>query len=304
VGARYDEELRARGIVKIRNRNTLGFGEQTELLGVASDGETGFGARILSDRLVSTFLGYEVALRSLTDKPRFFVDGEEVNRAHFRRNDLRLALQRGIKRSWAFEGAMRLGTVRTEEQAGLDFPVGTDDVRTLELGGVVDALDDRHYPTRQLRIAAKGDWSLEALGATHEYWKAEFTARAAIPAGERVALQLDGFAGLSGQALPVYELYQLGGPVLLPGYHIHELWGAQALAGAVSVRYRVIKNLRAMARVGLGNVWDEREDISFDSLPFGFGLGLYYPTRIGPVAVNAGLRRGGDVLFTFSIGYP
>ncbi|HEY7697273.1 MAG TPA: BamA/TamA family outer membrane protein, partial [Vicinamibacteria bacterium] len=230
--------------------------------------------------------------------------GEEVNRAHFRRNDLRLALQRGIKRSWAFEGGMRLGTVRTGEEAGLDFPVGTDDVRTLELGGVVDALDDRHYPTRQLRIAAKGDWSLEALGATQEYWKAEFTARAAIPAGERVILQLDGFAGLSGHPLPVYELYQLGGPVLLPGYHIHELWGAQALAGAVSVRYRVIKNLRAMARVGLGNVWDEREDISFDSLPFGFGLGLYYPTRIGPVAVNAGLRRGGDVLFTFSIGYP
>jgi hypothetical protein len=51
-------------------------------------------------------------------------------------------------------------------------------------------------------------------------------------------------------------------------------------------------------------VWEEREDISADALPFGFGLGLYYPTRIGPVALNAGVRRGGDLLLTLSIGYP
>ncbi len=304
VGARYDEEVRARGIVKLRNRNTLGFGEQTELLGVASDGETGFGARILGDRLISTFVGYDVALRSVTDKPRFFVDGEEVNRAHFRRNDVRLALQRGIKRSWAFESALRLGSVRTDEEAGLDFPVGTDEVRTLEVGGVVDALDDRQYPTRHIRVEAKGDWSFTGLGATYEYWKAELNARAAIPGGDRFTLQLDGFAGFSGHPLPVYELYQLGGPVLLPGYHIHELWGAQALAGSVALRYRLIKNLRVVGRAGLGGVWEAREDIAFDSLPFGFGLSLYYPTRIGPVAANVGIRRGGDVLFTLSIGYP
>jgi len=177
-------------------------------------------------------------------------------------------------------------------------------VRTLEVGGVLDALDDRQYPTRHLRVEAKGDWSLTGLGATYEYWKAELTARAAIPGGDRFALQLDGLAGLSGNPLPVYELFRLGGPVLLPGYHINELWGEQALAASLTLRYRVIKNLRVLARAGMGNVWEDRADIGFDSLPFGFGLGLYYPTRIGPVAANAGIRRNGDVLFTFSIGYP
>jgi NTE family protein len=67
--------------------------------------------------------------------------------------------------------------------------------------------------------------------------------------------------------------------------------------GGLLAEYRV-------NRAGMGNVWEDRADISFDSLPFGFGLGLYYPTRIGPVAANAGVRRNGDVLFTFSIGYP
>jgi NTE family protein len=304
VGARYGEDVRARGIVKLRNLNTLGFGEQTEIVAVASEGESGVGARILSDRLVSTALGYEVAARSLNDKPRFFVDGEEVNRAHFRHDDVRLALQRAIKRSWAFEAALRLGSVTTREEAGLDFPAAKDEVRTLEVGGVVDALDDRHYPTRQLRVALKGEWSLPDLGASVEYWKTEIGTRTAIPVAERVTLQLDGFAGLSGHELPPYELFRLGGPVLLPGYHIDELWGAQALAASVSVRYRLIKNLRVVARAGAGGVWESRSDISSRGLPYGIGLGLYYPTRVGPVTGNLGVRREGDVLVTVAIGYP
>src|SRR5262249_60619041 len=65
VGARYDEEVRARGIVKLRNRNTLGFGEQTELVALASEAETGVGGRILGDRLRSPFLGVEGGGRRL-----------------------------------------------------------------------------------------------------------------------------------------------------------------------------------------------------------------------------------------------
>jgi NTE family protein len=304
VGARYDEQVRARGIVRFVNRNTLGFGERTELLGVASDGESGVLARLLSDRLISSVVGYDLALRSLNDKPRFFADGEEVNRAHFRRNDARFALQRAIKRTWAFESALRIGSVRTWEEAGLAFPAGTDEVRTLEVGGVVDALDDRQYPSRRVRVEAKGDWSLLGLGATHDYWKAELLARAAIPAGDRAVFQVDAFGGLSGKDLPAYEQFRLGGPVLLPGYHIQELWGQQAIAASLSFRYRLINNLQGVARAGAGNVWESREDIGLQSLPYGFSLGLYYPTRVGPVAANFGMRRGGSTLLTFSIGYP
>ena len=304
VGARYDEQLRARGIVRLVNRNTFGFGERTELVGVASDGESGFLASLRSDRLISTFVGYDVTARTFNDKPRFYVDGEEVNRAHFRRNDARFSLQRGVKRIWAFESAFRIGSVETLPEAGLDFPVGTDEVRTLEVGGVVDALDDRQYPSRRVRFEASADWNLAGLGATHDYWRASFLGRAAVPAGNRLVFQLDGLAGLSGKDLPVYEQFRLGGPVLLPGYHIQELWGPQAIAASVSLRYRVIKNLAIVGRGGAGNVWESKEAIGTASLPFGFSLGLFYPTRIGPVTANFGVRRGGDTLVTFAIGYP
>jgi NTE family protein len=304
VGARYDEDVRARGVVRVKNSNTLGFGEQVEFLGVASDGESAVIGRLLGDRLVSTAVGYEVTARILKDKPRFFVDGDEVNRAYFRRNDVRFALLRGIKRNWAFDAALRVGSVYTGPEPGLDFPVGTDEVRTLQVGGVFDALDDRYFPFRRLRFEAKGDWSVPDLGATRDYWQTELAARGAIPASARIAVQLDAISVFSGREVPVYEFFRLGGPVLLPGYHIGELWGPQALAASVSLRYRAYRNLHVVARAGAGNVWEERQAISSDGLPYGFGLGLYYPTRFGPVTANLGVRRGGNVLFTFAIGYP
>jgi len=304
VGASYDESMRARGIVRLRNFNTFGFGEQTEILGVASDGENGLRARLRGDRLLTTWLGYEVALRSISDRPRFFTEGEEVNRARFERGDARFAIRRSIKRSALFESAFTLGHVKTVERPGLTFPAGKDEVRLFEVSGVFDVLDDRYYPSRRLRVESRGTWSLPGLGATRDYWQGELSGLGAMSIRTRSVFRLDGFAGLSGGDVPVYEWFRMGGPTRLPGYHIDELWGRQALAGAASYRYRLLRRLQIVARVGAGNVWQRREDIGFDRLAFGGSLGLLYPTGLGPVTANVGVRRGGKTLLTFSIGYP
>ena len=45
-------------------------------------------------------------------------------------------------------------------------------------------------------------------------------------------------------------------------------------------------------------------DEHVDGLPYGASLGLLYPTGIGPVTANVGVRRGGRTIVTFAIGYP
>ena len=72
----------------------------------------------------------------------------------------------------------------------------------------------------------------------------------------------------------------------------------------MSFRYRLFGQFRAVARAGAGNGWVSRDAVGFPGLRYGFGVGLVHPTRIGPVAVDLGIRRAGDALFTFSIGYP
>ncbi len=305
IGAGYDDANRAHGVIKLKNRNTLGFGEQTELVGVAGDTEVGAFGRILGDRVVTTVLGFEAGARYLTERPRFYLDdGTYVTRARFVRRDLRFGLRRAIKRSWLFDADLQVGNVKTESRLGLGFPVGTEQLRKVGLGAVYDVLDDRYYPSGRLRVELHAEKNLTGLGGTRSYWRTEGSIRGAIPAGGRGVAQADGFAGLSGGDLPVHDQFRIGGPVLLPGYRIDERWGAQAVAAGLSFRYRLFGQFRAVARTGAGNVWASRDDIGFPGLRYGFGVGLVHPTRVGPVAVDLGIRRGGDALFTFSIGYP
>jgi outer membrane translocation and assembly module TamA len=65
-----------------------------------------------------------------------------------------------------------------------------------------------------------------------------------------------------------------------------------------------VGKLRAVARVGVGNVWDREEDIRLSGLARGIGIGLAHPSRLGPIAVDFGVRNGGSTLFSISIGYP
>lgn len=305
VGVGYDDAQKARALVKLKNRNTLGFGEQTEIVGVASDLEQGGTARMVGDRLLTTLVGFEFSGRYLTERPRFFQDDSSVvTRARFVRRDVDFALRRGINRSWLLEADIRAGSVRTDERLGLDFPVGNDRVRTLGFRGIYDSLDDRYHPSARLRVELRGEKNLRALGGSHEYWRSEAQGLGAIPAGKNTMVRVDGYAGFSGGDLPVYDQFRIGGPVLLPGYHIDERWGAQAIAGALSVRRRLFRRVNGVARVGAGNVWATSGDISFAGLRYGFGLGAVQATRIGPVAMDLGVRRGGGVLFTISVGYP
>jgi outer membrane translocation and assembly module TamA len=108
---------------------------------------------------------------------------------------------------------------------------------------------------------------------------------------------------LSGDDLPVYDWYRLGGVTLVPGYRHEELKGPQALAGAASLRLRVLGQLRLLVRGGAGNVFATTSDITLSDLRWGVSAGVYHPSPVGPVSFELAVRDGGDTLATISIGW-
>jgi outer membrane translocation and assembly module TamA len=141
------------------------------------------------------------------------------------------------------------------------------------------------------------------MGATWDYWRVEGEARMGQRFGSKAVLQLDGLVGLSGKDMPVYNWFRVGGPYLIPGYHHEELKGPQALAGAVALRYSLLGSLQAVARVGAGNVYDSRDDITIHDLRWGIGVGAVFQSRVGPLAFELGWRDGGQSLFSASLGW-
>jgi NTE family protein len=304
VGLGYTEWEKARGSIRLRNQNTFGFGEQLELLAAASDAEGLVWASLRGDRLFYSGVGYRLRGGWLRDEPRSFdADGNEINRARFERTTIEGALVFSLERWGLVEAGMRLGRVETVPQAGIDLPGSVDQVGALFGSVVVDMLDDLAWPERGRRLAAHGVWSLSELGAERRYWRLELEGRFARTLHARLVAQLDGRVGLSGDDLPVYDWYRLGGVELVPGYHHEELTNAQAVAAALSLRYRLVGQLRIVARAGAGNVFARTGDISLEHLRWGVGVGLYHPSPIGPVSFELGVRDDGGTLATLAIGW-
>jgi NTE family protein len=304
VGAAFTEWERARGVVRLLNRNTFGFGEETSLLLVASEAEVGATLGVRGDMPFFYALGYRAEGFVVSDRPRFFDGGgQEVNRAEFERRGVDLLLQSSLERWGLVEAGLRLGSVNTEFRPGLAVPVGTDSTRVFLAGVVVDTLDDLLWPESGARLAVRGWWSSDALGATWPFWRVEGEGRMGQRLGDRITLQVDALVGVSGEEMPIYDWFRIGGPYLIPGYAHEQLKGPQALAGAVSLRYRLVGQLQALVRAGGGQVFQSRSDIGFDDLRWGVGVGVVYESRVGPLAAEMGWRDGGTSLFSLSLGW-
>jgi NTE family protein len=304
IGIGYTEWEKARASLRLRNQNTMGFGEQVELLGVVSDAETLGQASLRGDRLLLVGLGYNASAFAFTDKPRFFdADGEEINRARFLRQGGSLALQSSLERWGLVHAGFRFGRVKTIPEAGLTLAETSDTVRLVFAGFTVDTLDDLLWPDDGGRLAAEAEWSVDGMGATRPYWRLRVEGRLARGLGRRATLQLDGLAGVSGNEVPVYDHFRLGGPMRVPGYRFEELKGPQALAGTVSLRYRVLGSLELLARAGAGDVFDDRQQMGLSDLRWGAGVGAYYPSRIGPISFELGFRDGGASVVSLAVGW-
>jgi NTE family protein len=305
IGIGYSEWEKARASVRLGNQNTLGFGEQLELLLAASDAETLALASLRGDRLFVAGLGYRAYAYTFTDKPRFFdAAGDELNRAKFERQGASVALQTSLERWGLVEAGARFGRVKTLPQAAVPLPEASDSVSLLFAGFTLDTLDDLLWPRAGGRLAALAEWNLDGLGATHPYWRLHLEGRFGRSIAGKGAFQVDGLLGLSGEELQVYDYFRVGGPVQVPGYRHEELKGAQALAVAVSLRYPVLGPLQVVARGGAGNVLEDTQDIGLQDVRWGAGLGLYYPSRIGPISLELGVRDDGRSLVSLVVGWP
>jgi NTE family protein len=303
ISAGYNEPEQAHARVRLRNQNAFGFGERLEAVGAASDAESEVSLGLDSDRLLKPVVGYSIRAGWREERPRLFKDGVLLNRARFDRKELLLSLTRALKRTRLLQAGILLGSVETQERPAVPYPSGTDTTRTLFARYVEDSLDDLYFPTRGWRFDLAAKRSASGLGATRDYWRSQLSTRVVVPAGTRLTVEAEIFGGLSGRDPPVYDWFRLGGPVLIPGLHSDELWGPQGAGAAATASVR-LDGLRVRGRVGAGNVWPTRSEIRLNSLRVGFGLGVFYPTRFGPLGLDWGVTTDGRSLWSVTVGYP
>ncbi|MEW6744413.1 MAG: patatin-like phospholipase family protein [Planctomycetota bacterium] len=164
-----------------------------------------------------------------------------------------------------------------------------------------DTLDDVDFPTWGRRGLLEWSRTSSDLGADQFYEKLTaselevFTlGHTTLQCGVTFATALDG-------TLPLAELVPVGGFLRLSGFEERELTGQHGGVARL-VAYQQLTGLSgsivslpvyAGGSVETGNVWDERDDITLESLLLAGSLFLGVETPLGPVFLGYGHAEGG-----------
>lgn len=194
--------------------------------------------------------------------------------------------------------------LRYGEPGITDF--GFDD-GTLDITLYIDTLDSTNFPRKGWTGTAFASTSRTELGASKNYDQAGINLLHSLSWGKNSLLTGIRMVGSFGGQEPTQSLFRLGGFLNLSGFNQDELSGPNAgLARAIYMRELTDGLVKTYAGVSVevGNVWDERSDIGFDSLRVGSSLFLGADTFLGPVYLGYGQADGGFGALYLMLGRP
>jgi NTE family protein len=236
-----------------------------------------------------------------------FDDGNIISELRVTESGLQLAAGRNLG-TW---GEVRLGLRRSTgdvevrvgdpTQVDVDFDVGEFFIRLSD-----DKIDNVRFPRDGHTVAVEGLVSRDGLGANAEFEQLKFSSLLARPIGQgSVLLHLSYNTTLNSDA-PVQSLFRIGGLLNLSGFAQDELAGQHSALLAAGYLRKVNDSDYLPLYVGgsleLGNVWQNKSDISASNAITAGSLYVGSDTILGPIYLAYGLAEGGVDSFYLFVG--
>jgi NTE family protein len=169
-----------------------------------------------------------------------------------------------------------------------------------------DKLNNFNFPREGIYGFVEYLSSLEDIGADSSFNQVLFDALIAKSWDRNTLLGGARFYSTLDSDAPLQNLFQLGGLFNLSGYIVNELSG-QHLGLLKMIYMRRIGNFNIMptyigASLESGNVWQDKDDIDFDTLITAGSLFLGVDTPLGPIYLGYGLAEGNRHSYYFYLG--
>lgn len=258
-----------------------------------------------------------VAPRLLVERRNFDIIDEDERLATYRIRNQEFGLDLG--RQFGSWGELRAGVLWGEGSQELlvgdpddpDLPPRPDFDRGEFVARLsIDRMDDVYFPRHGELFTLQWNGPRESLGADADADRVSADWTLARSLGRNTfVLSMSGGANVSGPEL-VQDFYTLGGLFNLSGLSLDAISGPH-FAIAKSIAYRRIGSgdegfLSVPTYLGvsleLGNVWNRRADMSFDSARVNGSAFLGFDTFLGPVYLAAGFDEGGERSFYLLLG--
>ncbi|MFK7957220.1 MAG: patatin-like phospholipase family protein [Lysobacterales bacterium] len=243
-----------------------------------------------------------------TNKFRLFDDDQPLAEILVDRAELELTTGKEFGNSADFSVGLRLGTGDTELSIGdREIPGAQFDTGQWFARFRYDHLDNLFFPNNGGLGTIEYRAELDALGADTNFRQLSSTYYYNWLLNDRHHVLLGGtFNTTINNDAPIYGLFRAGGFGNLSGLEFNQLSGQHLAVGVAGYRYSLSRTGLFPAYLGgtveLGNVWDQRSDISVDSALLHGSLYFGYRSPLGPLYVGLGIGEEGDGTFFIRLG--
>jgi NTE family protein len=249
----------------------------------------------LEQRNINAFIGSDAVARYRVSEAEI---GFDVGRELGRWGELRFGVQRGVG-----EARVKIGD---PSLANFDFNAGGFFARFR-----VDTLDDAQIPREGSRVDLIWNGSRPDLGADQHLDTIETELMTVHTLGRNTVLFGLNFSTSLDSAATIQEFFPLGGFLRLSGLERGAISGPHAGVGRV-VYYRRFGDSGGLmemplyfgASIEAGNAWQDRSEISANSLIMHGSLFAGLDTFVGPLFIGAGIGEGGESSLYLFLGAP
>jgi len=163
-----------------------------------------------------------------------------------------------------------------------------------------DQLDNVNFPKNAATLVATWVRGRENLGADANQDSVGINALWARTWDKHTVVLWGGLNGVINSDIPAEDTFEVGGLFNLSGYRRHELTGRYTGVARL-LYYKEIGDRKSVLKVPVyiggsletGNAWNNKDDISSDSLITAGSLLIAFDTPIGPLYLAKGFAEGG-----------
>lgn len=299
-GLNYQEQEGVSGFFQIIHFNLFGWGERFMPFLRYGDIYKKAGVEIVNDRLFSTPVTLNNGLYYENESPYLYdVKGSETGQFTINRFGGQFSIGAHIYKKLLLMAGVKGERIWLEENAELSVSADTLDNWKIFGKLLFDNTDDKYFPHKGVKLLLVAG-SMGNL-SSKIFTKLEGQLDIHIPVSKRQTISSYMSAGTSLNGLPVFEIFKIGGPYDLPGYHRDELWIEHLYTGRLNYSLNLFKILYYQTSISISSLNDQ--NVFANNYTIGFSTGLMLDFPLGPVSLSYGWSEENREQIYFSMGF-
>ncbi len=304
LGGNYRNEEGLSGFIQLVPFNLYRLGDR--IMPIFSFGKLKMtaGLEIAVNRFLKSPFSLDIGFYYEKEKPYQYSEaGDNLGQLEIEKALGKLSIGYQPSKNFLFTLGLRGGHTRPGKNSLPGLNIGPFSYLTVFGKAIFDNIDDMYFPTRGIQIILENETVLTTSSQGHYFTKFSGSFSWTWPLFLKQTITPFAKWGLSGDSLPVYEKFRVGGPMDMPGFHRHEVWGNNMIAFGLKHRIPLYKELSFQTTLSVASVFDHLKNLEAEKFIMGITLGLAFSSPMGPISLEYGWSGTGRNQYYLSAGY-